>query len=293
MALDPKELMDAIVGAPNDDAPRLVYADWLIEHGGDDGALRGELIQVQCKAAQMAAGKEREELESRARFLTAKCVHPELQGIGYLKSWDFTFVRGFAKGVKVAFYDLMSFAGTIFERAPLIDELTIEPLPFSAWTDCAKLADVEQLRRLRVLTINGGTMRAMRLGPQAFTIFVMSPNFPAKLDKLTLFHCALGDIGVTTLADAPVLDSVRELDLRGNDIGPSGASALAASKHLGRLERLDLCWNKIGVKGIKSLCESEAFPSLRWIEISDKKIAPKSRALLKKRFGDRVWFSKF
>ncbi len=37
-------LLDAILQAPHDDAPRLVYADWLAEHGDP----RGEFIQIQC-----------------------------------------------------------------------------------------------------------------------------------------------------------------------------------------------------------------------------------------------------
>ena len=41
-------LFRAILDEPEDDAPRLVYADWLEEHG--DGA-RAEFIRVQCELA--------------------------------------------------------------------------------------------------------------------------------------------------------------------------------------------------------------------------------------------------
>src|SRR5687768_7933754 len=34
-----------IIAAPDDDAPRLIYADWLDEHGDP----RGEFIRVQCE----------------------------------------------------------------------------------------------------------------------------------------------------------------------------------------------------------------------------------------------------
>ncbi|HEU0037623.1 MAG TPA: TIGR02996 domain-containing protein [Kofleriaceae bacterium] len=43
------ELIAAIVAAPDDDAPRLVYADWLTERGD----LRGELIVVGCALARL------------------------------------------------------------------------------------------------------------------------------------------------------------------------------------------------------------------------------------------------
>ena len=38
-------LRTAIFANPDDDAPRLVYADWLLERGDP----RGEFIQIQCK----------------------------------------------------------------------------------------------------------------------------------------------------------------------------------------------------------------------------------------------------
>src|SRR5688500_16170422 len=38
--------LDAIVDAPDDDAPRLVYADWLDDHGDAD---RAEFIRAQCE----------------------------------------------------------------------------------------------------------------------------------------------------------------------------------------------------------------------------------------------------
>jgi uncharacterized protein (TIGR02996 family) len=45
---DGSALFAAILAAPDDDAPRLVYADWLDEQGRGDGA---DLIRVQCGLA--------------------------------------------------------------------------------------------------------------------------------------------------------------------------------------------------------------------------------------------------
>lgn len=46
--------LQAIREAPDDDAPRLVYADWLTDHGDDLGRARAELIRVQCQLARLA-----------------------------------------------------------------------------------------------------------------------------------------------------------------------------------------------------------------------------------------------
>src|SRR5689334_22533376 len=41
---------------PDDDAPRLIYADWLDEHGQPE---RAEFIRTQCELARLAENDER------------------------------------------------------------------------------------------------------------------------------------------------------------------------------------------------------------------------------------------
>src|SRR5262249_7808777 len=48
---DEDALLRGIRAAPEDDLPRLVYADWLDDHGD---ASRAELIRVQCRLAGLA-----------------------------------------------------------------------------------------------------------------------------------------------------------------------------------------------------------------------------------------------
>ena len=45
-----QQLLDAIIAAPEDDGPRLVYADWLLAEGDP---LHGQLIMVQCQIARL------------------------------------------------------------------------------------------------------------------------------------------------------------------------------------------------------------------------------------------------
>jgi uncharacterized protein (TIGR02996 family) len=56
------QLLAAVADAPDDDGPRLVYADWLSER--DDP--RGEFIALQCRAHPTDAERERAELLLRA-----------------------------------------------------------------------------------------------------------------------------------------------------------------------------------------------------------------------------------
>src|SRR3954465_3302831 len=49
---DERAFFDPIRDAPADDAPRLIFADWLDEHGQPD---RAEFIRVQCAMDRLPA----------------------------------------------------------------------------------------------------------------------------------------------------------------------------------------------------------------------------------------------
>ena len=44
-------LLDAVRDDPDDDLPRLAYADWLMEQPSEAEQGRGEFIQLQCRLA--------------------------------------------------------------------------------------------------------------------------------------------------------------------------------------------------------------------------------------------------
>ena len=72
-------LEDRIAAAPDDDAPRLVYADWLTERG----VPRGEFIALQCELARGVADRERREgLIRRERELLGASGPAWLEAIG-------------------------------------------------------------------------------------------------------------------------------------------------------------------------------------------------------------------
>src|SRR5215203_3911185 len=63
---DGDALIAAILANPDEDTPRLVYADWLQEHGDEE---RAEFIRLQCGHAgdDEAAEERTAELEDRHR----------------------------------------------------------------------------------------------------------------------------------------------------------------------------------------------------------------------------------
>jgi uncharacterized protein (TIGR02996 family) len=59
-----------IIESPDDDAPRLIYADWLEEHGREE---RAEFIRVLCELARLGEDDPRRgELGARERELLAR-----------------------------------------------------------------------------------------------------------------------------------------------------------------------------------------------------------------------------
>jgi uncharacterized protein (TIGR02996 family) len=50
-----EDLLRALVAEPEEDAPRLVYADWLEEHGDEGDADRARFIRLQIEAHRLPA----------------------------------------------------------------------------------------------------------------------------------------------------------------------------------------------------------------------------------------------
>lgn len=89
--------LHAILASPDDDTPRLIYADWLDERGDP----RGEFIRIQCLLAMMSAeDKRRSVLEQRERDLLARHQDRWLGGVRPLLS-GWTFRRGFLDTISV------------------------------------------------------------------------------------------------------------------------------------------------------------------------------------------------
>ena len=47
-------LVQAVIESPEDDTPRLVFADFLEENGDEDDRERAEFVRLQCRLAAMA-----------------------------------------------------------------------------------------------------------------------------------------------------------------------------------------------------------------------------------------------
>src|SRR5579872_1801348 len=108
--------LKAICDNPEDDTPRLVYADWLDEHGD---TARAEFIRVQCQLARsnVPTGKlhrlrrrERELLLEHEMAWTAP-LHGLVQRA--------RFVRGFPERITVMAEDFLGHGRKLFRLTPV------------------------------------------------------------------------------------------------------------------------------------------------------------------------------
>jgi uncharacterized protein (TIGR02996 family) len=152
-------LLRAIVESPDDDLPRLAYADWLEEQGNDD---RAEFIRVQLRLARMAAtAPEREEGQRRERELLEthadewlkpfrKWLHePADILIPHRPRWEFR--RGFLERATLTVEGFGKDGKKLLDAAPVREAW----FPDCEGEDLADLGEIETLRRLTALDLAG------------------------------------------------------------------------------------------------------------------------------------------
>jgi len=254
---DADALLRAVLAAPDDDAPRLVYADWLEEHG--DGA-RATFIRAQVELARLAA-------DDSARAALAQTEQTLLQANrmtwkAWLPRWvsAHKFRRGFIERIQCQAADFIAQSDEVRLRTPLqgarldgkqaiavallrsralegLRSLTLSvKVPQLAWDHLSSCPYLSHLEELEILS-SAHTDELVRA-------LVSSTSLPA-LRSLRLKWCALGDENTSYLVRHGWAERLRALDLSNNQIGPEGGLAIAGSPFLGRLEHLNLSANPL------------------------------------------------
>ncbi len=255
--IDEQALLSTINADPDDDRPRLVYADWLEEHGQRD---RGRLIRVQIELAHMPDNADDPRgLRAEEEQLEAACEKtlPRLDGI----SWG-GFERGLVRSVHAA-------TPAAFHRhASVIGDIgSVHRVSFESPDGFAVLAQVSALARFTELYVHLDDQGAYRKGDPEHRFnddlqAVFASAHCPRLRILELDTCQLGPRGAKALADCPHLESLTHLDLLNNYIGDEGMAALAASPYLTALRNLRIDLNNIGPAGIEALAASVSLGGL-------------------------------
>jgi uncharacterized protein (TIGR02996 family) len=184
--LDPHEtaFLRSIAEESDDDTPRLVFADWLEEHGD---AARAEFIRVQCELASATLPRERRQaLRVRARQLLDAHRREWCEAFG-LPIEDVSFERGLIATARLSQWE----GGKMLDPAWAPRLATLVELDLSGLglgdADLAAFAEKAQFPALRKLIASDNEITDA--GASALTSATGLPQ----LDTLYLFHNPLSD----------------------------------------------------------------------------------------------------
>jgi uncharacterized protein (TIGR02996 family) len=230
MSTKARAFLETILAQPDDDTPRLIFADWLEEEG--DSA-RAEFIRVQVERARLPEWDARQvRLRLRERALLErhgpkwKGELPEIEGV----SWE-EFRRGFvATATFASFEALRENGGACWAAAP-IEAVSVR---WPRWDESSEA--IAPIPGLRELSITGQLV-----------------------DR--------GDAG--RLAGLRLLSTFRALNVRNCNLGGDGFRRLVASPHLGNLRALRVPGNAIGNRAVRALFNAASLTSLEELDLSE------------------------
>jgi uncharacterized protein (TIGR02996 family) len=200
---DREALLRSVIDSPEDDAPRLVFADWLEEHGETQ---RAEFIRVGCEYERLL--KESPRWQQLHGWITAmlstkyaKAWYAELPKLLGIHWWEFR--RGFVESANVVVAKaFINSQEQIFAATP-ISSLTFQHIPRQ---------------------VLGEVLASPLLG---------------RLRKLNLSGNHIGDDGVELVAGCPYLTGLKALELRNVGMSERGRQALRDAPYLGKDISLD------------------------------------------------------
>ncbi|AMV29301.1 Leucine Rich repeats (2 copies) [Gemmata sp. SH-PL17] len=260
MTDDESALLGAIAANPDDDTPRLVYADWLDEHGRHE---RAEFIRVQIELAR--APNHPDHLGLRAREAKLLEAHEQAWAPNNALCLFFKWRRGFVATLHPAARGVFGGEDSLklLAEFPLAEELEIG----FCMTD-AEFRHLPVLPNLRSLTLGGNvrlTNDAIRRVGKLRTLHRLRLSLDRLTDACLAYLAGLTelrhlDISYSEFTDAGLqhiikLHALEELDLSNTHISGRNLSVLGALPRLRKLNLTDTNYFHPGIGGL-SACRS-------------------------------------
>jgi uncharacterized protein (TIGR02996 family) len=256
---DQAALMAAIIANPDEDMPRLLYADWLDENLPDKTpspssgpSARAEYIRVQCRLARFPYDEpdypewlERE--HDLADWLAAHANNEdERPDLSEFFDWFGTFDYGAYRDYDRGFPEVMNYNDYQDEPQDNIDRILPALAEAFANTTCRTL-EMKDAYGEEIAGVAAGPVVA---GLRGFEISDIDDNED--------------DVAVRGIAESPYVSGLRRLNL---DCGAGEAALrkLAKAKHLGALESFS---HNLTAPELKILGEARWFRNLRALKVS-------------------------
>lgn len=285
-ANDNRRFMAAIQSRPDDDTPRLIYADWLEEQGD----VRAELIRLQCRLERLPDDDpSRESHEIIEKKLVDVCSRSWREHSGIANVDYVHFKRGFVDTLHLRAEHLAENTEAIFKAAPLLRGVVLT----EAEEKLREIVGRPQMQNLASLGLTG------RL--HSSDVYAISRSLSmATLTQLSFFNCELGqssmrelgrstvfqtlrdlriglddrvrDDGVAEIAGCRAFPQLRVLKLIGCRIRSAGVRYIANAPRLTRLKTLNLAGNEIDDEGVSSLVLNSSASRFREISLMNNQI---------------------
>src|SRR5262245_20213239 len=323
--LDDLTFLQVIGSSPDDDGPRLLYADYLEEKGDPAGVARAEFIRVQC--AQDASATVDESLRRRERALLAEhwraWLKPACQALGeplpegparrdpqtgaraerYALKWlsdrerhDHVIEQVWHGGVVPYFYACQFRRGFLAHAALTHKESRGERHVARLWEkaplDGLTLAGFEAAAVVQTLTaIDGSRLRSLELIVTADA----SVAFAARHSPLTgLRELVLKSVGGAAdvgdvLGASTTLTNLRILIMEFCTVDESGIARLCRAPFAAGLERLELV--KCGVTNAGASRLARDWPAtcrLTHLDLTESRMTVSGRRAIQERFADAL-----
>ena len=221
--------LKSICDAPDDDTPRLVFADWLQERGNPFDTAWASLIRVQVGLASAPPGEERDALKARERMIATPFFHGQWVKRVSLPAranfWWGTWERGFPCELTGPFAYILAARNLFADRIPFRSlEIGVRTL-----TEFRRVLAWRELRRLTTYSVYSEVWD-LEIG-DAHAAALASCASLAGLVALRLRFMSITDRGAADLLDSIHLRGVRELALTWSD-RPGGALSRSVRKRL-------------------------------------------------------------
>jgi len=200
---DENAFLQAVIADPDDDAPRLIYADWLDENGQSE---RAEFIRVQIALARMPSDDLR-----RQDLLTREVSLFQAFGMAWVADLpamvrEPRFNRGFVDTLICRAPAFLDHGGLLFQATP---------------AQHLRLVDLQRIHISDLVRI----------------------PLLSRLSSLDLTWNSVGNVVTQAIARCPYLFGLSVLNLANNRIRRAGAYSLVKSPYLQSLEHLRLSNN--------------------------------------------------
>lgn len=278
-----RDALAEVVAAPEDDVPRMAYADLLVAQGDP----RGEFIRVQCALANGDVEYlEKTELRERVGQLLSAHGAAWLSDVGLDSKTPVEWRRGFVDTVTLAGEDFAGELGeSLLAREPVrhaklkIGSIKVARLVASA-PHGARLLSLQALGSLSdsaVIALLEGpwdALRGLNLGASvtAYSLpRVLQCERLSSLERLSITGSDVGGALGAALAEGCALLTLQTLFAASCGLTDDDLAALAASPLLSQLTTLCITNNEYGPAGLKAIADSANSATLRFVEIDGEK----------------------